>query len=115
MDTPLTVRQWSSYDARFQLRGADAAPYILPAGYDLTGQIRRQYADRDPTVRFTITPTGEAGWYWLRISPDDTGKLTVARAPKATYVYDVIICRQVDNWRRRLFGGTIAVVPGVTR
>lgn len=115
MSTPITIEQWRTFDRRFTMRGSDGQPWPLPAEYEVLAQVRRSPGDTKVAATFAVSATGTPGELRLALTPDQTGALALARSPRATYCYDVVLRRKADNWRGTLFGGPVVVKPGVTR
>lgn len=110
---PLTINQFETFRRKIVLMPESGVPVDL-TGFEVSGAIRRRYADPQPTAVFTCTKTGNPGEVEILLPLDQSALLVNGSAARPTYVYDFVLCRIADNERMRLFGGPLTVSPGVT-
>jgi hypothetical protein len=104
----ITIEQGATFTTTVTVSDATGQPLDLT---DYTGkaQIRKSYYSTTATD-FTVTiPSPINGEMVIELSADTTANITPGR-----YVYDVIMT-DAQNEVTRLFEGTAAVTPGVTR
>lgn len=113
MSTPLTVQQFASYAFTLTVNGP-SGPMSLTA-FEVLGQIRDAQNLNKVAAVFTCELLSEKGKVKVSLTPSQTGALTRTSLARAFYVYDIILRRPSDDWRKKLIGGPLTVQPGVTR
>jgi hypothetical protein len=113
MSTPLTVQQFASYGFTLTVNGPNG-PMSLTS-FEVLGQVRDAQNLNKVAAVFTCELTGQPGKVRCSLTASQTGALTRTSLARAFYVYDIVLRRPSDDWRKKLIGGPLTVQPGVTR
>ena len=104
----LTIEQGATFNTTVTVT-SDTGDVLDLAGYTCQAQMRKSYYSVSATTFVTDIPDPTAGELLISLDAETTATLTPGR-----YVYDVILIDPSDVVTR-VFEGTIAVTPGVTR